>query len=109
MAEKDISKRFAENVVYILKERRIPIGDFETGLDVSIGLLSRISNGCQQMNLPRAYEISKKLDMSIEDILRVDPVREELTKQLESCNAELDNITQRKELLLKKISQLETY
>ena len=63
--------RFVRNITCLCKEKNIYIGDLERELGIAIGSLSRKKKG-GSINLNIAYNISKILSASLEELIESD-------------------------------------
>ena len=66
----DINKLFANNVSYVLGQRKIKIGDFEREMGVSVGYFSRNrhANSSNAISITLAYKIAQKLELSLDEL-----------------------------------------
>ena len=77
-------KIFYENIKYLCWQKGIPIGQLEKRINVSAGYISRTANGgVKGIHLDHAVEISKILEIPLEELIYREIGKEIRIKELE--------------------------
>ena len=84
-------KQFCKSVLFLLKERNLPIGEFEDQIGVSRGYLSRQAHD-GNIRLSDAISIADRFHITIDDILRFDEsyfIRKKKQEKIDELKAQI--------------------